>query len=131
MLATREADDPQTPELATDVSPEAVVALALALSPGQLEATQDALGPGFVLTDIRRAPRHAEIVVVPPCSPGTIRAVLRTFPAARVLVVGTDAGTSAGLVRRALSGGASWYVRTIDGDGLAELVRWAHQQVAA
>jgi hypothetical protein len=131
MLATREPDSPQNPEATSDVPPEVIVALAVTLSPEQLEATRDALGPGFVLTDIRRAPSQAGVVVVPPCSPGTIRAVLRTFPMAQVLVVGTDAGTSAGLVGRALSGGASWYVRSIDGDGLAELVRWAHEQVAA
>jgi hypothetical protein len=131
MLATREADRSDITNPASDDAPEVIVAMALDLLPGQLEATQAALGPGFVLTDIRRAPRHSGLVVVPPCSPGTIRAVLRTFPAAQVLVVGTDAGTSAGLVGRALSGGASWYVRTLDGDGLAELVRWAHEQVAA
>jgi hypothetical protein len=131
MLATRESDSPQNPEPVGDISPQVIVAFAIALSPDQLQATQDALGPGFLLTDIRRAPSQSGVVVVPPCSPGTIRAVLRTFPNAQVLVVGTDAGTSAGLVGRALSGGASWYVRTIDGDGLAELVRWAQEQVAA
>ena len=131
MLATRETDRPEIANPASDDPPEVIVALALALTPGQFEATQEALGTGFSVMDIRRAPRHAAVVVVPPCSPGTIRAVLRTFPDAQVLVVGTDAGTSAGLVGRALSGGASWYVRSIDGDGLAELVRWAHEQVAA
>jgi hypothetical protein len=131
MLATRETDGPQTTALASDATAEVIVALALTVSPDQVEATQEALGPGFLLMDIRRAPRHSDVVVVPPCSPGTIRAVLRTFPMSQVLVVGTDAGTGAGLVGRALSGGASWHVRTIDGEGLAELVRWAHEQMAA
>ncbi len=107
------------------------VAIALPLSPAQMQAVQAALGSAFAVEDIRRAPRESAIVVVPPCSAGTIRAVRRDFPAARVVVIEANTGENAGPIGRALASGAAVYAGATGPAGLADSVRWAHQGLAA
>jgi hypothetical protein len=101
------------------------VAVGFRLAADQLEAVQQALGPGFVVEDIRRASPDAAIVVIPPCSPGAIQAVRRTFPTAHILVVEADTGAPEGAIGRALAAGASGYARTAGVGGLVASVRWA------
>jgi hypothetical protein len=125
MLATRQSS--ATPEhLGLPV-----VAVALRLSPEQLEALRDALGPECAVEDIRRAPRDSALVVVPPCSPGALTAVMRTFPKARVLVVEMEGDATSGPVARALGAGAAGYVGPVAAAGLAQSVRWAQGRLAA
>ena len=130
MLANRETNRPDTtkPEEAMD---PVTIAVALPMSEDELTAVQDALGEHFVVTDIRRAARDSAVVLVPPCSPGAIAAVLRTFPMAQVLVVEPVADSGGGPVRRALSKGASGFVRTDGAAGLADSVRWVQGRTAA
>jgi hypothetical protein len=86
MLAIQEVDRTSTTQ--ADSAPVPVtVAVALPLSQAELDAIQDGLGVEYVVFDIRCAPPESDVVVVPPCSPGTIRAVCRTFPMAEVVVV--------------------------------------------
>lgn len=54
-----------------------------------MAALENALGPDFDVIDIRSAPADSDVVVCPACSPGAIRSLKRTFPAARVVVVGS------------------------------------------
>jgi hypothetical protein len=91
MLAIQEVDRTSTTQ--AEMAPVPVtVAVAMPLSPAELDAIQDALGTGYAVVDIRTAPPESNVVVVPRCSPGTIRAVRRTFPGAEVLIVDPDAG---------------------------------------
>ena len=130
MLASRETNRRTTtqPEEATD---PVTIAVALPLSDDELMAMQDALGEQFVVTDIRRAAPSSAVVVVPPCSPGAIAAVLRTFPMAQVLVIDPVVDSGGGPVRRALSTGASGFVRPDGVAGLADSVRWVQGRTAA
>jgi hypothetical protein len=130
MIATQETHHPQSAP-AGDASVPVTVAVAVPLAPDRLQATQAALGPGLLLVDIRRAPTDAAVVIVPPCSPGTLRAVMRTFPKAQVLVVEPDGDLGAGPISRALGAGASAYVRTAEIGGLAASVRWARERLPA
>jgi hypothetical protein len=107
------------------------VALGLPLEPDQLEALHAALGPTFDVQDIRHAPPDSAVVVVPPCSPGAIRAVLQSFPGAQVLVAEMNGDAGAGSEARVLSAGAAGYVRARDGWALADSVREAQDSVAA
>jgi hypothetical protein len=128
MLMTRESHDTE----ADGGDPRRVtVAVAIPLTAEQLGAVQAALGPGFTVEDVRLAPREAGVVVVPPCSPGTIQAVLRAFPVAQVLVVEIADDSEGGPVGRALSAGAAAYLRPLNPDGLAESVRWTQTGLAA
>lgn len=130
MLASRETNllDTTKPGVALD---RVTIVVALPLSKDELTAVQDALGEHFVVTDIRRAARNSAVVVVPPCSPGAIAAVLRTFPMAQVLVVEPVADSGGGPVGRALSKGACGFVRNDGAAGLADSVRWAQGRTAA
>jgi hypothetical protein len=119
MLSTRESNLLQPADEGTSGAP-LVIAVAVRRSPDQLKEMQDALGPGFVVADIRRAPSDADLVLVPPCSPGTIKAILRDFPMAQILVVEGDGSP----VDRALLAGASEYVRNTTAGNLADFVRW-------
>ena len=107
------------------------VAMALRLTPDQLQAVQDALGSGFAVEDIRSAPRDSAMVVVPPCSPSTIGAVLHDFPTALVLVVEANTVGGPGPIGRALAGGAMAYAGATGAAGLAASVRWAQEGLAA
>ena len=129
MLATQQLRRPCVTDDGAN-SRRVTVAVASPLSQDQLGALQDALGPSFAVADIRWAPRESAVVVVPPCSPGTINAVLGAFPLAQVLVVEVDAGVG-GPVGRALSAGASAYLGPVGPAGLAESVRWAQARLAA
>jgi hypothetical protein len=120
MLATRPTECTQI-----------MVAMALPLSPAQMQAVQDALGSGFTVEDIRTAPRDSAMVVIPPCSASTIGAVLRDFPNALVLVVEANTPGKAGPVARALAGGAAAYAGPTGPAGLADSVRWAQEGLAA
>jgi hypothetical protein len=124
VLATRQSTYPD-PGASRDNPTTAaqIVAIALPWSPERLRAMQEALGPGFVVEDIRTAPPETALVVVPPCSPGAIRAVKRTFPAARVLIVEAGATTPAGPVNRAMLAGASGYLPAVDNATLADSLR--------
>jgi hypothetical protein len=130
MLASRETNHPDTTK-SGDASEPVIIAMALPLSEDERGAMQQALGERFVVTDIRRAARNSAVVVVPPCSPGAIAALLQTFPMAQVLVVEPVADTGDGPVGRALSKGASSFVRTDGAAGLAESIRWAQSRTAA
>jgi hypothetical protein len=105
--------------------------MALTLTPGQMAAVQDALGSGFTVEDIRKAPRDSAMVVIPPCSASTIGAILRDFPTALVLVVEANTPGNGGPIGRALAGGAAAYVESTGPAGLADSVRWAQEGLAA
>jgi hypothetical protein len=63
------------------------VVVSFPVTPSTLEALGTALGPDFEVMDIRAAPLESELVLCPPCSPGAIRSLKRTFPAAHVVVL--------------------------------------------
>jgi hypothetical protein len=101
------------------------VAVGLRMSREQIQALRDALGSGITVEDIRRAARDSEVVLLPPCSPQTIEAVLGYFPEAQVLVVEVSTETAPGPVSLALAGGASAYSTGSAGsNGLAGVIRW-------
>jgi hypothetical protein len=124
MLSTREPHFSQ-PTGADGPVPPVVVAVALRRSARELEDMQEALGAGFIVEDIRTAPAEAAVVVVPPCSPGAIKAILHAFPSAQVVVVEGEATARVGPVERVLLAGAVDYVRTLTAGGFTDAVRSA------
>lgn len=76
-----------TLNLPPGASGRARVVVAFPLTPSALEALTTALGPDFEVLDIRVAPVESELVLCRPCSPGAIRSLKRTFPAAQVIAV--------------------------------------------
>jgi hypothetical protein len=125
MLSIRESNRGQAPGGGATGAPVRV-AVALPQTSDQLEQLQEALGPEFVVEDIRRAPADAEVVMVPPCSPGAIRAILRDFPVAHVVVVEGEGSP----VERAFFAGASDYLRHTTARQLADSVRWTLGRIA-
>ncbi len=107
-----------------------IVAIALPFSPDELQTIQDSLGPAFVVEDIRTAPPEASVVIVPPCSPATIEAVMHVFPGARVLVVDGDFGAADEPVRHSMTARRSLQCDAGPAD-LAVSVRWAQGRTAA
>lgn len=82
------------------------------------------LGPGFVVLDLRKAPRSADIVIAPVVSAQTISALKQMFPRARVVLTEVEDlrwGVSfPGPVQRAVEAGADGYVVAGDLTALAE-----------
>jgi hypothetical protein len=92
-----------------------------------LEALTAALGPDVDVIDIRVAPVDSDLVLCRPCSPGAIRSLKRTFPAARVVVVDSHAGFGsvalAGPVSRMRCAGADLYMTGASMTLLASAIR--------
>ncbi len=103
------------------------VVVAFPLTPSALEALTAALGSDFDVMDIRVAPVESDLVLCRPCSPGAIRSLKRTFPAARVVVVDSPAGLAAadlaGPVSRMRCAGADLYATGASMGSLASVVR--------
>jgi hypothetical protein len=77
--------------------------------------------------DIRVAPAESDLVLCRPCSPGAIRSLKRTFPAARVVVLESPAGFGsvalAGPVSRMRCAGADLYMTGTSMSMLASAIR--------
>jgi hypothetical protein len=90
------------------------------------ERLSEQMGPGFVVLDIRKAPRSADIVIAPVVSEQTISALKQMFPNARVVLTEIEDRnwevSFPGPVQRAVNAGADGYV--VAGD-LAELANFA------
>jgi hypothetical protein len=101
--------------------------VAFPLTPSALDALTTALGPDFAVMDIRVAPAESDLVLCRPCSPGAIRSLKRTFPAARVVVVEPPAGLGsvalAGPVSRMRCAGADLYMTGTSMSMLASAIR--------
>ena len=130
MRALQTTNQPEATDDGNDPD-HVTVAVAWPLSSDQLSAVQAALGTRYTVEDVRRASPDCTVVLVPPCGPGTLNAVLDAFPRAQVLVVEVDSGPDNGPVGRALTAGASGYARTAGAAGLADAVRWAETRLAA
>lgn len=82
------------------------------------------MGPGFVVMDIRKAPRSADIVIAPVISEQTISALKQMFPEARVVLAEVEDWTVdvsfPGPVQRAVNAGADGYVVAGDLAALAD-----------
>ncbi|HWC39150.1 MAG TPA: hypothetical protein VG476_11505 [Acidimicrobiales bacterium] len=63
------------------------VVVSFPVTSSTLEALSSALGPDFEVMDIRAAPLESDLVLCPRCSPGAIRSLKRTFPAAHIVVL--------------------------------------------
>jgi DNA-binding NarL/FixJ family response regulator len=63
------------------------VVVSFPVRPSTVEALSSALGPDFDVIDIRTAPVGSDLVLCPPLSPGAIRSLKRSFPAAQVVVL--------------------------------------------
>jgi hypothetical protein len=91
------------------------------------DALATALGPDFEVEDVRTAPPESDVVVCRPCSPGAIRSLRRTFPAAQVIVVETSADFGsvglAGPVSRMRDAGADLYMTGASVGLLASAIR--------
>ena len=68
-----------------DAAPVRVVATTM-LKDAARERLSEQMGPGFVVLDIRKAPRSADIVIAPVVSEQTISALKEMFPKARVVL---------------------------------------------
>jgi hypothetical protein len=101
--------------------------VAFPQTPSALEALTTALGPDFDVIDIRVAPAESDLVLCRPCSPGAIRSLKRTFPAAQIIVVESPASLGsvalAGPVSRMRCAGADLYMTGASTSMLASAIR--------
>ncbi len=97
------------------------------MTPRAREALAAALGPDIQLVDVRTAPVDSHLVLCRPCSPGAIRALRRTFPAAGVIVVESPEGLGsvalAGPASRMRRAGVDLYMTGASTSMLARAVR--------
>ncbi|MFI9818064.1 hypothetical protein [Saccharothrix variisporea] len=91
-----------------------VVATAMKLSASTRAALSDRLGPDYIVLDLHKAPKSAEVLLVPPVSPQLIGSLRAMFPQARVVIAeieDEELGVSySGPVRRLINAGADVYV---------------------
>ncbi|MEJ2853128.1 MULTISPECIES: hypothetical protein [unclassified Saccharothrix] len=91
-----------------------VVATAMKLSDSARAALSDRLGPDYIVLDMHKAPKSAEVLLVPPVSPQLIGSLRAMFPRARVVIAeieDEELGVSYhGPVRRLINAGADVYV---------------------
>jgi hypothetical protein len=103
------------------------VVVAFPMTPSAFGALQDALGSDFELIDIRTAPVESDLVVSHPCSPGAIRSLKRTFPAAQVVLVESPGSCGSveltGPVSRLRDAGADMYMTGASVSLLASAIR--------
>jgi hypothetical protein len=97
------------------------------MTPSAFGALKDALGPDFDVIDIRSAPLESDLVVSRPCSPGAIRSLKRTFPAAQVVLVESPGSCGqvdlTGPVSRLRDAGADMYMSGASVSLLASAIR--------
>lgn len=91
-----------------------VVATAMKLSASARAALSDRLGPDYIVLDMHKAPKSAEVLLVPPVSPQLIGSLRAMFPQARVVIAeieDAELGVSyEGPVRRLINAGADVYL---------------------
>lgn len=91
-----------------------VVATAMKLSASARAALAAELGAGYIVLDMHKAPRTADVLLMPPTSPQLIGSLQSMFPKARVIVAefeDPDLGVSyQGPIRRLLDAGAETYL---------------------
>jgi hypothetical protein len=103
------------------------VVVAFPVTPSAFSALKGALGRDFELIDIRTAPVESDLVVSRPCSPGAIRSLKRTFPAAQVVLVESPGSCGSvdltGPVSRLRDAGADMYMTGTSVSLLASAIR--------
>ncbi|CAL9405760.1 hypothetical protein SUDANB95_01547 [Actinosynnema sp. ALI-1.44] len=91
-----------------------VVATAMKLSASARSALSAQLGPDYIVLDMHKAPRTADVLLVPPSSPQLIGALRGLYPGARVVIAeieDRELGISyQGPIRRMLAAGAETYL---------------------
>ena len=91
-----------------------MVVVTFPMTQSALGALKGALGPDLDVLDVRVAPADCDLVVCRPCSPGAIRSLKRTFPAAKIVVVASPGSCGsddlAGPVSRMRAAGADLYM---------------------
>ena len=114
-----DALDPGAPDRATEPPNMAyedvtVVATAMKLSASARAALAAELGAGYIVLDLHKAPRTADVLLMPPTSPQLVGSLQSMFPKARVIVAefeDPDLGVSyQGPIRRLLDAGAETYL---------------------
>jgi hypothetical protein len=116
-----------TPNVSPGTTGRARVVVAFPLTPSALEALTAAVGSDLDVMDIRVAPAESDLVLCRPCSPGAIRSLKRTFPAAEIVVVDSPPGFGsvalAGPVSRMRCAGADLYMTGASMSMLASAIR--------
>lgn len=119
--AVTDPDDPDeavetTERPPTDDDDVTVVATAMKLSASARVSLSAELGTDYVVLDMHKAPRTADVLLVPPVSPQLIEKLRSLYPKARVVVAeieDRELGVSyQGPVRRMLDAGAETYLST-------------------
>jgi antitoxin (DNA-binding transcriptional repressor) of toxin-antitoxin stability system len=91
-----------------------VVATSMKLSPAARVALSEQLGPDYIVLDMHKAPKTADVVLVPPVSPQLIGSLRAMYPRARVVVVEIEDPMLGiryeGPVQRLIDAGAETYI---------------------
>ncbi|MFD8491778.1 type II toxin-antitoxin system Phd/YefM family antitoxin [Amycolatopsis sp. NPDC059657] len=91
-----------------------VVATAMKLSAAARASLSEQLGPGYIVLDMKSAPKTVDVLLTPPHSPQLIGHFRSMFPKARVVIAeieDDEFGVSfEGPVRRLLDAGADTYL---------------------
>lgn len=126
--------EPHAPGDATDYDNVIVVATAMKLSESARASLSAELGTDYIVLDMHRAPRTADVLLVPPVSPQLIGSLRSMFPKARVILAeieDAELGVSyQGPVRRLLDAGAETYLASTSMSFLARQLDHAITQRA-
>ncbi|WP_394617096.1 hypothetical protein JNUCC0626_47055 [Lentzea sp. JNUCC 0626] len=91
-----------------------VVVTAMKLSKSARSSLSEQLGPGYIVLDMHRAPRSADVLLIPPLSPQLIGSLSAMFPDAKVIISEIEdkelGVVYRGPVHRLLSAGADTYL---------------------
>ena len=123
-LGEREPEDRYRPNPVT-------IAIGMPTSDSERTTLASSLGGGCRVVDIREAPPHTAILVVPPCSAHAINSLMEAYPLARVLVLEGPCPPRCGPITRLIRAGAFGYAvsETELGD-LAESINWVRNAAA-